>query len=64
MTTAYFLELRRYCEEGKDMLHNEYMYNKRFRDYVDKYCRVYGYTLEEAFTHEQVRRAYLHYTEV
>lgn len=49
---------------NKEMLHNEYMYNQRFRNYVDKYCKTYGYTVGEAFTHELVRQAYLYYTEV
>ncbi len=46
------------------MLENEYRYNKNFRDYVDKYCKTYGYTVEEALTHELVRQAFLLYTEV
>ena len=46
------------------MLHNEYKYNQRFRDYVDKYCKDYGYTVEEALTHALIKQAYLYYTEV
>lgn len=48
----------------KEMMHNEYMYNSRFRDYVDKYCKTYGYTVDEALTHELIRQVYLYYTEV
>lgn len=46
------------------MIHKEYQYNKRFRDYVDKYCKTYNVTVEEALKHEIVRQAYLYYTEV
>ena len=45
------------------MIQNDYMFNRRFREYVDKYCKKHGYTVEEALTHELVRQAYLHYTE-
>lgn len=48
----------------KGMLHNEYMFNQRFREYVDKYCKTYGCTVDEALTHELIRQAYLYYTEV
>lgn len=41
------------------MLRNEYNNNRRFRDYVDKYCKNYGYTLEEALKHELIRLYYL-----
>lgn len=43
---------------------NEYRYNRRFRQYVDKYCVHHGISVEEALTHELVRKAYLQYTEV
>lgn len=46
------------------MLHNEYKYNKRFRDYVDKYCKTYGCTVEEALEHEIVKQVCKYYTEV
>lgn len=46
------------------MLHNEYMFNQRFREYVDKYCKTYGYTVDEALTHELIRQVCLYYTEV
>lgn len=46
------------------MLENEYRYNPRFREYVDKYCKAYGYTVDEALTHEVVRQVFLSYTEV
>lgn len=41
----------------KGMLHNEYKFNQRFREYVDKYCKKHGCTVDEALTHELVRQA-------
>lgn len=41
------------------MLRNEYNNNRRFRDYVDRYCKNHGYTLEEALTHELIRLYYM-----
>lgn len=38
--------------------------NMDFRNYVDKYCRMYGYTLEEALEHELVKEVYKYYAEV
>ena len=38
-----------------------YRDNKRFRDYVDRYCRTYGCAVQEALTHKLV---YLYYLEV
>lgn len=35
--------------------------NPDFRAYVDKYRNLYGYSVEEALTHEMVRQAYLYY---
>lgn len=46
------------------MIGNEYGHNKRFREYVDKYCAKHGITVQEALTHELVRQVYLQYTEV
>lgn len=45
------------------MMQNEYRYNRRFREYVDNYCKKHGCTVGEALTREQVRQAYLYYTE-
>ncbi len=50
--------------QNRGILHNEYMYNQRFRDYVDKYCGTYGYTVDEALTHELIRHVWFYYTEV
>lgn len=46
------------------MLQNEYIFNQRFREYVDSYCKNHGCTVDEALTHELVRQACLYYTEV
>lgn len=32
-----------------------YNSNKDFKDYVDKYCRTYGLTVDEALTHALVK---------
>lgn len=46
------------------MPYNEYKYNKQFRDYVDKYCKTYNLTVEEALKHELVKQVCKYYTEV
>jgi hypothetical protein len=46
------------------MIQNEYKHNKKFRQYVDKYAKTRGISVEEALTHELVRQVYLYYTEV
>lgn len=43
---------------------NEYRYNSSFREYVDKYSKSRGCTVEEAMQHAIVRQVYLYYTEV
>ncbi len=46
------------------MLQNEYTHNRRFREYVDKYCLHHGISVAEALEHEVVRQVYLYYTDV
>lgn len=46
------------------MIRNEYVHNKKFRDYVDKYARNHGITVDEALEHELIRQAFLMYTDV
>ena len=46
------------------MVRNEYMYNRSFRVYVDEYCKENKCTLEEALVHEDVKRAFRHYSDV
>lgn len=45
-------------------VYNEYKFNQKFRDYVDKYCKKHGCTVDEALQHELVKQACLMYTEV
>ena len=46
------------------MMQNEYKHNKKFRDYVDKYCTKHGITVAEALEHDLVRQVFLMYTDV
>lgn len=39
-----------------------YNNNSDFKRYVDKYCKQYGYTVEEALQHEIIRQVYLQYS--
>ena len=45
-------------------MRNEYKFNKRFRNYVDKYCKTRKISVEEALAHELVKQAYLYYRDV
>lgn len=45
-------------------MYTEYKYNKKFRNYVDKYCEMHKIGLDEAMKHPVIRQAYLHYREV
>lgn len=45
-------------------LENEYRYNQDFREYVDKHCKRYNLTVDEALSQAIVRQAYLYYAEV
>lgn len=47
-----------------EILDNEYRFNRRFRDDVDRYCTQTGITVREALSHEAVKLIYLKYTEV
>lgn len=40
-----------------------YNNNPNFKRYVDRHCKQYGYTVDEALTHEIVRQVYLYYKE-
>lgn len=50
--------------DRQKMMETEYMYNRDFRYFVDEYCRGNGCTVEDAMSQGEVRRAYLHFTEV
>ena len=45
-------------------LENEYRYNLDFSEYVDKYCKRYNLTVDEALRQEIVKQVYLYYAEV
>lgn len=45
------------------LLDNEYRHNKKFRQYVDKYCAQNKISVNEALSHELVRQVYLYYTD-
>lgn len=45
-------------------MQNEYRFNKRFRDYVDKYAADHGITPEKALERAEVQQAARFYTEV
>lgn len=46
------------------LVKNEYCWNRRFREYVDKYAKEHGITPEEALEYEDVRREWRYYTEL
>ncbi len=46
------------------MIRNEYVHNKRLRDYVDRYAKSHEISANEALDHELVRQAFLMYTDV
>lgn len=46
------------------MLHNEYHFNRRFRDYVNRYAAEHSITPEEALERTEVQQAARFYTEV
>lgn len=43
---------------------NEYRFNKAFRVYVDKYCKTYRVSVEEALEHQLVKDVCRYYSEV
>ncbi|MCM1122534.1 MAG: hypothetical protein NC416_08125 [Eubacterium sp.] len=49
---------------NKNQIRNEYRYNKKFRDYVDKYCMRHGMSVKEALEQRPVKQSYLYNTEV
>lgn len=43
---------------------NEYRFNSKFREYVDKYCKKHQISPAAAMEHQIIRQVYLVYTEV
>ena len=48
----------------QERMMNEYRFNTKFREYVDKYCKKHKISQEAAMKHQIVRHVYLVYTEV
>ena len=48
----------------QERMMNEYRFNTKFREYVDKYCKKHEITIDEAMEHKLIRQVYLDYTEV
>ena len=48
----------------RKLIGREYRFNKRFRDYVDKYCKVNKVSVEDALQHSFIKAVYLRYTDV
>lgn len=46
------------------MMKSEYMYNKKFKEYVDKYCEKHECTIKEAFKKKKVKLAFWQYTDL
>ena len=46
------------------IMKNEYMYNKKFQDYVDKFCKENCCTTKEAFKKKKVKLAFWQYTDL
>lgn len=46
------------------MMESEYMYNKKFKECVDKYCAKHKCTTKEAFKKEKVKLAFWQYTDL
>ena len=50
--------------EAMNLICNEYKFNKNFKNFVDEYCKKNGWTKEDAFKDEQIKRIFWRYTEV
>lgn len=48
----------------QERMMNEYRFNSKFREYVDKYCIKHKISPAAAMEHQIIRRVYLMYTEV
>lgn len=46
------------------MMKSEYMYNLKFKEYVDKYCEKHECTVREAFKSKKVKMAFWKYTDL
>ena len=48
----------------QERMMNEYRFNTKFREYVDKYCKKHQILPAAAMEHMIIRHVYLMYTEV
>ena len=48
----------------EQLMQNEYRYNRRFADYVDRFAAENNISVYEALKSESVKRAWRHYTDV
>lgn len=46
------------------ILKNEYMYNKKFREYVDRYCEKHECSVKEALKKKKIKLAFWQYTDL
>lgn len=48
----------------KLVMKSEYMYNSKFRKYVDEYCEKHNCTIEEAFKSNEIKTIFWMNTEL
>ena len=48
----------------EQLIQNEYRYNRRFADCVEKFAEQNNISVHEAMEHESVKRAWRHYTDL
>lgn len=48
----------------KYMIEKEYMYNRKFKESVDKYCKENNCGIEEAFNSKHIENLFWKYTDV
>lgn len=46
------------------MIYNDYMFNSRFKQEVDEYCKKLKISVHEALEHDYIKRLHKHYTDV
>ena len=46
------------------IIYNDYMFNSKFKQKVDEYCKKLKISVKEALKHEYVKRLHKHYTDV
>lgn len=46
------------------IMKSEYMYNPKFREYVDKYCEKHNCTVKEALKSKKIKLVFWKYTDL